>query len=70
MTANEFRNLLNRVFGMNQEWPKTFEVDQDTYDNCAAELANWEERNEILLGDPTKPKKKLMFKNVELILKK
>lgn len=32
MTANELRNKFNNEFGLS-EWPKTYEVDAETYGN-------------------------------------
>lgn len=67
MTVDELRSHFNRVFGIEKQWPKTYEVDIDTYENCLTAVENWGEKNGIIfLPNPTR---KLMFKGVELILK-
>jgi hypothetical protein len=38
MTANELKEHLNRVFGIEKEWPRTYEVDAVTYANCVQEV--------------------------------
>ena len=68
MTAEELISTLNRVFGMENKWPDTFEVDSDTYANCCQYVFNKEPsipyKALVALG----ANKGLMFKNVELIL--
>lgn len=58
---------------LKKTWPETFEVDHETYANVCqhvfdhiADNVEWGPIYEIALG----PNKGLMFKNVELILKK
>jgi len=65
MTANELRHYFNENYGIHKEWPKTFEVDAETYENCYTEVLKWEDANGIEIDT----KNRLMFKNVELILK-
>lgn len=75
MTANELHAYFNRVFGMNEQWPKTFEVDADTYGNCCQAIFNSFAlvhdvgHNCDLYSIALGPSRGLMFKNVELILK-
>lgn len=77
MTAQELISHFNRVYGIEKEWPKTYEVDAVTYANCcqflfdeASDHVVFEYENfvskQISLG---KVNRGLMFKNVELILK-
>ena len=80
MTIEELRSYFNRVFSIEKEWPKTFEVDADTYANCCqAAFIRAEEDNLTLIfrsgrGDLSTrqiwvgPNNGLMFKGVELIL--
>lgn len=65
MTTQELRSLLNRVYGIEHPWPKTFEIDQDTYDNVKKSLEDWENEHGVTFEFHGK----LMFKGVELILK-
>lgn len=79
MTAEELHSHFNRVYGMEYQWPKTYEVDAVTYGNCCQYIFNW--ANEHNFIDSIGPDYKrlniamgkvangLMFKNVELILK-
>lgn len=73
MTADEFRLRLNELYGIEGDWPETFVVDYETYANCCqyifdhvADHTEHEDYYEIAIG----PNKGLMFKNVELILKR
>lgn len=80
MTADELRKYFIETYGISIAWPKTFEVDHETYANCCQEIFNnfdfkdWSNMTgikdvmfyTIALG----PNRGLMFKNVELILKK
>lgn len=79
MTAPELRQYFNETFGIN-EWPKTFEVDEETYKNVLMYIIEWHlttNDHSILFNDGKigiciilGPNNKIMFKNVELILKK
>lgn len=68
MTADELRSHFNTIFGLNP-WPKTYEVDADTYENCLAAVEDWQDKNRVMLDPNGIFKGKLMFKGVELILK-
>lgn len=79
MTAQELRNKLNDEFGIHKLWPKTYEVDVETYGYCCQEIFNWlvGHRLPVVIGRDSNyyhislgPNKGLMFKNVELIIKK
>lgn len=79
MKAAELKEKLNNELGYNP-WPKSYEVDAETYGNCCQDVfnsttftdwANITGRKNILwrtlaLG----PHNGLMFENVELILKR
>lgn len=79
MTAEELRIKFNNDYGLG-EWPKTHEVDHETYANCCQAVFDWlvetgnaqnypcleQDKEAISLG----PSNGLMFKNVELILNK
>jgi hypothetical protein len=81
MTAFELIRKLNMEYGLDKEWPKTYEVDAETYANCCVHVfrdaarKNIERivrrgvgdlaRVEVIIGESYGP----MFKNVELILK-
>lgn len=82
MTANELRIKFNNEFGLG-EWPKSYEVDHETYANCCQDLFNWLYNNyeyNVYHIDKDQvfksceitigPNNGLMFKNVELILVK
>lgn len=76
MTASMLIGFLNEKFGLNK-WPKTFEVDHETYANCCqAVFDNLVATTTIKIGDPPYYyialglNNGLMFKSVELILKK
>lgn len=74
MTAPELISHFNRIFGLNG-WPKTYEVDAETYANCCQYLFDNDKYN-WALGDKFQQKiialglikNGLMFKGVELIL--
>lgn len=73
MTADELRAILNNKFGLD-EWPKTYEVDVETYGNLCQDLFNWKAREsgydggEIIIS--IGPNNGIMFKNVEILIKK
>lgn len=46
MTANELKTRLISTFGLG-EWPKTFEVDAETYANCCQIVFKQAERDNI-----------------------
>jgi hypothetical protein len=76
MTANELRHHFNTTFGLG-EWPKTFEVDAETYANCCQTVFNdLMTKPGFLFGEWTivhlslGPYNGIIFKDVELILKK
>ncbi len=77
MTTQELRKYFNDTFGL-EDWPKSFEVDKQTYANCCQEIFNWHVEHgnmaidtrgyqfiRITLG----PNNGILFKNVELISK-
>lgn len=78
MTAPELTSYFNRIFGIEKEWPKQFEVDAETYANCCQFVFDRQvDGEEItrLLGDKLgitvfvgEKHKGLAFKGVELIL--
>lgn len=72
MTANELKKYFNNTYNtLDKEWPKTFEVDAETYANCCQEIFNTKQKirlngilwMEVSVGDNNG----LMFKNIELI---
>jgi len=71
MTTTELRKKFNSQFGIGVDWPKTYEVDAETYGNvCQSIFNNLREKYEynvieISLGEHGG----IMFKNVELIIK-
>jgi hypothetical protein len=79
MTASMLIGFLNEKFGLS-EWPRTFEVDHETYANCCQAIFDWHIKNHIYILHPgvgyelsllkVGLNNGLMFKNVELILKK
>ena len=85
MTTSELRRLFNNEFGL-QEWPLTYEVDHETYANvCQSIFEHQTESNSLYWSSIEDGEKKpdihvigvsiglangIMFKNVELILKK
>lgn len=77
MTADELISTLNRIFGT-ERWPKTFEVDSDTYGHCCQRIFDSYTHSNVVTVRPgigiyygiwLGPNKGLMFKNIELILK-
>ena len=71
MTTEELRNEMNRNFRVNQSWPKEYAVDAETYANVCQFIFEVKTRDPdgfilIAIGE----KRGIMFKNVELILKK
>lgn len=78
MTANELISHLNNTYGIDKEWPKTYEVDAETYANCCQFRFNKYEIHEILRIVPGScssfqiylgKNRGLMIKNTELIFK-
>jgi len=83
MTSNELRSIFNKTYGLG-EWPKSFNVDHETYANVCQDVFNWyvKNKNEVtkysvhIEGEETiielsiGPNNGIMFKNVELILVK
>lgn len=78
MTAAELRRLFNNEFGLGS-WPKTYEVDHETYANVCQAFFSWAIKNEndelvwiedgkVLIKVALGPNFGIMFKNVELIL--
>lgn len=75
MTPDELISYFNRIFGIEREWPKTFEVDAETYASCCQKVFDNSNLNAFIglnfeshLISLGKTNKGLMFKNVELIL--
>lgn len=78
-TVEELRSYLNTNYGANKEWPKTFEVSAELYGRCCQAVFNQAYENQmgedysefkifkIAIG---KQRAGLMFRNVELIIKK
>jgi len=81
MTAEELHSHFNRVFSIKKEWPKTYEVDAETYANCCQLIFEKveEDNMDIIVrtgtGDLSRrliwvgSSNGLLFKGVELILK-
>lgn len=69
MTAGELRNKMNTDYGVG-EWPKTLEVDPETYANACQAIFHSKEFMmdslyiQVALGEH----KGIMFRNVELLL--
>jgi len=82
MTTNELINFFNNTYGIDKEWPRTYEVDAETYLNVCQSVIEWSiARNLNVLrlegriqgyhvGINVGPNKGIYFKNVELILVK
>ena len=77
MTARELRDLFSNKFGFGQ-WPPTYEVDAETYGNVCQEILNRAleiqfpdvEAPSFHLKIAVGPNNGLLFKGIELILKK
>lgn len=81
MKSDELKSLFNRIFGLNP-WPEKFEVDAETYGNCCQEVFDYimnHNKDQVLMSSSFDefaitvilgPNNGLMFKNVELILRK
>ena len=69
MTSDELIRQFNNNYGMHNGWPKTYEVDHETYANCCQAVFK---RNvnrrwiQVAIGKSNG----LMFRDVELILEK
>ena len=80
MTANELRQYFNNAFGMERPWPKSWEVDAETYGYCCQEVFDWNVNKHLYILIPGEGyeltrvviglNNGLIFKGVELILKK
>lgn len=82
MTIQQLREKLNNEFGLNHKWPKTYEVDADTYANVCQSIFEYkvENKQQYNLGnsdygqffqikvDLGTQKCGILFKDVELIL--
>lgn len=76
MKSQELAKLFGDRFGFT-DWPKTYEVDADTYANCCQTVFSWALERQFpdtsealfMLKIAVGPNNGLMFKNVELILK-
>lgn len=82
MTYLEFRKMMNEKFGINP-WPKTYEVDHETYANVCQHIFKWRyETTDIAIFEQMigphfcfieisigADNQGIMFKSVELILK-
>jgi hypothetical protein len=69
--AEELIQYFNNAYGIEREWPKTFEVSAELYGRCCQTIFDRENDKElaiklIKLG----PNRGLMFKNVELIIRR
>ncbi|HYV52397.1 MAG TPA: hypothetical protein VE971_03800 [Candidatus Eisenbacteria bacterium] len=78
MTAEELRSHFNNTFALGK-WPDTFEVDSETYGNVCQSFFNWavdnqdhwtDWDNKTLIHVALGPNNGIMFKDVELILKR
>ena len=78
MTTHELREKFNNEFGI-ETWPKTFEVDADTYANVVQDLFNYHkskynytmlEYNIWSLNIIVGSNNGVLYKGVELILKR
>lgn len=77
MTTEELRIKFIYEFGLG-EWPRTYEVDAETYINVCNSIFEWAEKDQlvaeitgvIFIRIALGPNRKIMFKNVELLLKK
>jgi len=77
MKSHELLKIFNDSYALSKLWPKSFEVDAETYANCCNAVFDWTSKSttavqisqnqyiRVCIG----PNKGLMFKNVELILK-
>lgn len=73
MTAEELITHFNRVYGMSNPWPTTYEVDPITYAHCCQKIFDHIKPTKDVMGGTLiqlGPNKGLMFKNVELILQR
>ncbi len=73
--VREFRYYLYNAYGPEKEWPKTFEVSHELYEAVEQVILDWIERvdhdypfelHTIKFG----PNGGIMFKNIELLIKK
>lgn len=71
--ADELRAYLNNAYGMEKEWPKTFQVGAATYGEVCQAIFNHivddNMENNGVIDISIGPNNGIMFKNVELILK-
>ena len=77
-TPDELRKHFNKTYGISVQWPKTFEVSAELYGRVCQEIFehnlnyDFDELTDdtlaidVVLG----PNKGIMFKNVELLIKK
>lgn len=76
MTTIEFRKELNEKYGLDKEWPRHLEVDNDTYANICQSIFDYNSENEEYRNDLTIKRMTLSFginngilyKGIELIL--
>ena len=83
--VEELREYFNNAYGLEKEWPKTFEVSAELYGRCCQAVFDKEGDKElywdVVLDGESKPwiimksislgpNRGLMFKNVELLIKK
>lgn len=74
MTLEELRNKFNNEFGI-EKWPKTYEVDSDTYANICQGIFDYKIKDEnrmypFLIEVTVGLNNGIFFKGVELILLK
>lgn len=75
MTTIEFRKELNEKYGLDKEWPRHLEVDNDTYANICQSIFDYNSENEEYRNDLTIKRMTLSFginngilyKGIELI---
>jgi hypothetical protein len=77
VTALELKDKLDKEFPIGEHWPKTYEVDSETYFNVLQHILRYRIQNdnfvfigpfktvELILG----PANGIMFKGVELLIR-
>jgi hypothetical protein len=79
MTARELRDHFNTKYGLAEPWPTLFEVDAETYGYVLEAVLESRRREHLEWFDPSNietlcisvgPNGGVMFKNVEIIIKK
>lgn len=78
--VEELREYFNNAYGLEKEWPKTFEVSAELYGRVCQTVFDWHIRNLLCVMIPGRgyniarvavgQNGGIMFKNVELLIKK